>query len=71
MYREVGSSCVRIDIYTIQIVTNEVCRRGGNGVQLHPDIIELSILLFADISGHIMYIWPGSICGQINHCCVS
>ena len=34
--------------YFIQVVTNEVCRRGGHGIQLHPDIIELSILLFAD-----------------------
>ena len=34
--------------YIIQVVTNEVCRRGGHGTQLHPDIIELSILLFAD-----------------------
>ena len=34
--------------YIIQVVTNEVCRRGGHGIQLHPDIIELSILLFAD-----------------------
>ena len=34
--------------YIIKVVTNEVCRRGGHGIQLHPDIIELSILLFAD-----------------------
>ena len=34
--------------YIIQVVTNEVCRRGGHGIHLHPDIIELSILLFAD-----------------------
>ena len=34
--------------YIIQVVTNEVCRHGGHGIQLRPDIIELSILLFAD-----------------------
>ena len=35
--------------YIIQVLTNEVCRRGGHATQLHPDIIiELSILLFAD-----------------------
>ena len=34
--------------YIIQVVTNKVCGRDGHGIQLHPDIIELSILLFAD-----------------------
>ena len=34
--------------YIIKVVTNEACRHGGHAIQLHTDIIELSILLFVD-----------------------
>ena len=32
----------------VQEITNEIRSRGGYGIQLTPDIVELSILLFAD-----------------------
>ena len=34
--------------YLIQVVANEVRLRGGHGLQFHPDVSELLILLFAD-----------------------
>ena len=32
----------------VEEITNERRNRGGYGIQLTPDIVELSILLFAD-----------------------
>ena len=32
----------------VQEITNEIRNRGGYGIQLTPDMVELSILLFAD-----------------------
>ena len=32
----------------VQEITNKLRSRGGYGIQLPPDIVELSILLFAD-----------------------
>ena len=34
--------------FLIQLVANEVCLRGVHGLQFHPDVSELLILLFAD-----------------------
>ena len=31
----------------VQVITNEIRNRGGYGIQLTPDMVELSILLFA------------------------
>ena len=35
-------------LFSLLEITNEIRNRGGYGIQLTPDIVELSILLFAD-----------------------
>ena len=34
--------------YLLQIITNEIRRRGENGIQLFPGVAEIAILSFAD-----------------------
>ena len=34
--------------YLVQEITNEIRKRGGNGIQLFPGVAEIAILLFAD-----------------------